>query len=250
MSTQILEGYSDAEKAAYLKAIASIATADQTASDQEITYLANLAEVAGLGEDEQQQIITAAKDTSGSSLKFSLDVLKSSELRFSLVADLIAFAESDNNLVEQEKTHIASIAEYLGINETQLEALNEYVKEASVQPAEAMGISGEVGSGGAGGILGNLGLGDKLKNSGINMGSLAKGLISLVGPMIMGNMLNKGLQGSKATSGLNAGTGGGLGDLLGGTSGQAGGGLGSLIGSLSGGKGFGGIGGFLSNLLK
>jgi uncharacterized tellurite resistance protein B-like protein len=249
MSTQILEGYSPEEKAAYLKAIASIATADQTASDQEITYLANLAGVAGLGEDEQQQIITAAKDTSGNSLKYSLDVLKSSDLRFSLVADLIAFAESDNNVVEQEKTHIASIAKYLDINEAQLEALNDYVKEASTQPAEAMGFSGDVAGGGLGGILGNLGLGDKLKSSGINIGGLAKGLLSFVGPMIMGNMLNKGLQGSKATSGLNTG-GGGLGDLLGGGGGQAGGGLGSLIGSLSGGKGFGGIGGFLSNLLK
>lgn len=281
MSTQILEGYSTKEKTAYVTAIASIATADQSASEQEIEYLSNLAEVAGLGEAEQQQIASAASDTTGSELRGALNILKTSELRFSLIADLIAFAESDNNFVEQEKTHIATIANYLGINENQLEALSAYVKEAATQPAEAMGFSSSVGqeatgfssdvnhgATGFGSMFGNSGVSEKLQSSGINIGSLAKGLISFVGPMIMGNMLNKGLQGSKATAGLNTG-GGGLGDLLGGGGGGiggalggllggnsqpgaagGGGGLGSLIGSLSGGKGFGGIGGFLSNLLK
>jgi uncharacterized tellurite resistance protein B-like protein len=234
MSTQILEGYSSAEKAAYITAIASIATADQSASDQEVNYIGNLADAAGLNDNEKQQVFTAARDTSGAPLKSALDTLKASELKYSLVADLIAFAEADSNVAEQEKQHIASIAKYLEINADQLQALNEYVKEAAAQPADAMGIfGGGSNASGAGGILENLGLGQKLQNSGINIGSLAKGLISFVGPMIMGNMLNKGMQNKGATAGLNQS-----------------GGLGSLIGSLSGGKGFGGIGGFLTNLLK
>ncbi len=45
----------------------------------------------------------AAKETSGQSLKPALDILKSSELKYSLITDLIAFAESDNNVADQEK---------------------------------------------------------------------------------------------------------------------------------------------------
>lgn len=280
MSTQILEGYSTKEKTAYVTAIASIATADQSASEQEIEYLSNLGEAAGLGEAEQQQVIAAAKDTSGGELRSSLNILKTSELRFSLIADLIAFAESDSNVAEHERAHISTIANYLGVNDTQVEALSEYVKEAAAQPAAAQGFSGNANqeATGFGSMFGNSAIGEKLQSSGINIGSLAKGLLSMVAPMIMGSMLNKGMQGSKANAGVNSGgglgdllggAGGGLGDLLGGTgggiggalggmlggnskpgTGGGGGGLGSIIGGLSGGKGFGGIGGFLSNLLK
>jgi len=227
MSTAILEGYSSKEKTAYIIAIASIATADQSASDQELAYLTNLADSAGLSESEKNEVAYAAKETSGQSLKPALDILKSSELKYSLITDLIAFAESDSNVAQQEKQHIASIADYLGINADQLSLLNEYVQETanSNQPAEAMGIAG---SGGLGGMLGNLGLGDKLQKSGINIGSLTKGLIGIVGPMIMSKMLNKGLQGSNAPGSVN-------------------GGLGSLLGGLTGGKG---IGGLLSGFLK
>ena len=120
MSTPILEGYSSQEKTAYIIAIASIATADQSASDQEMNYLTNLAEASGLSESEKNEVAYAAKETSGQSLKPALDILKSSELKYSLITDLIAFAESDNNVVDQEKQHIAAIASYLDINADQL----------------------------------------------------------------------------------------------------------------------------------
>jgi len=233
MTTQILQGFNATEKTAYVTAIASIATADQSASELELDYLKNLAQAAGLSEEEIQQVSAAAAEANGQSLKNALDILKSSELKYSLVTDLMAFAQSDKNVAEQEKTHIAAIASYLQIDATQLQALNEFVQQTAAQPA-AMALSGEMApSGGLEGILGNFGLGDKLKNSGINIGNLATGLMSFVGPMIMGNLLNKGLQGSNASGGLNQG------------------GLGSLISGLSGGKNSsGGIGGFLSNLLK
>jgi uncharacterized tellurite resistance protein B-like protein len=234
MSTEILEGFSSTEKAAYITAIASIATADQSASAQEMQYLGDLADTVGLSDAEKQQVTVAATETSGESLKKALDVLKTSELKYSLVADLIAFAESDNNVVEQEKKHIASVASYLDISADQLQALNEYVQEAASQPAEAMGfLGGGQEGGGIGGILDNLGLGQKLQNSGINIGSLSKGLMSFIGPMVLGKMLNKGMQSPGGASGA-----------------LGGGNLSSIIGSITGGQGFGKIGGFLSNLLK
>lgn len=235
MSNEMLAGASPAEKTAYLTAIASIATADNSASEAEIGYLLDLADHAGLSEEGKAEVEQAALDTTGSGLKNALDILKSSELRFSLVTDLIAFAESDSNLAPEEKEHIASVANYLGINAQQLEALNDYVKQAAEQPAAAFASSGSAGLGGLLDNLGVGGIGDKLKSSGINIGSLAKGLLSFVGPMVIGNLVSKGLNRGRTTS--NAGLGG-LGDI------------GSLVGSLTGGKGMSGIGGFLSNLLK
>ncbi len=230
MSAQLLEGYSALEKTAYVSAIASIATADQSASESEIAYLKNLTRSAELTEAETAQVLTAAVETNGQGLKAALDVLKNSELRFSLVTDLIAFAQSDNDLAQPEKTHISAIATYLEINPAQMEALNEYVRQ-TVTPPAALPLS-EQSEGGWGSLLSGSGIGQKLQSSGINIGSLAKGLLSFVGPMILGNLLNKGMQGSKAPAGLNQG------------------GLGSIFGGLSGGKGFSGIGGLLSGLLK
>jgi hypothetical protein len=112
--------------------------------------------------------------------------------------------------------------------------LNEYVKEAATQPGT--GASGESSTGMLGDIT------DKLKSAGIDLGSVAKGLMSFVGPMIMGNMISKGMQS------------GGRSDISQSSTTQSGaaqdGGIGSLISSLTGGKGLSGIGGFLSKLIK
>ena len=234
MANELLKDFSEEQKAAYIAAIASIATTDNVASENEINYLLNLADYAGLNEQSKQTVLAAAKDISLNSLKHSLDILKLSELRFSLVADLIAFAEADSNLAEGEKKHIANISNYLGVNNTQLQALNEYVKVAASQPVTA--ASGESSSGMLGGIA------DKLKSSGIDLGSVAKGLMSFVGPMIMGNMISKGMQsGGRSDIAQSGKTESGVTQK---------GGIGSLISSLTGGKGLSGIGGFLSKLIK
>jgi uncharacterized tellurite resistance protein B-like protein len=230
MST-LLDGHTPAEKTAYITAIASIATADNSASDTEISYLMDLADHAGLTEQDKQVVAVAAKDTTDSALRQSLDTLKTSELRFSLVADLIAFAESDNNLAPEEKQHIAGVADYLGIDKSQLEALNDFVKQSANQPAAEMVAAGGLPSG-TQGLLDKLGIGDKLQSAGINLGSLTKGLMSFVGPMIIGNLISKGLNRTGGTA----------------TAGQ--GGISNLLGGLTGGRGLSGIGGFLSNLLK
>ncbi len=174
----------------------------------------------------------AALDTTGSRLKPALDILKSSELRYSLVTDLIAFAESDSNLAPEEKEHIADVAQYLGIDAQQLNALNTYVQHAASQPQEAFAAAAPASGGG---LLDSLGIGDKLQSSGINMGSVARGLLSFVGPMIIGNLVSRGL--NRGSASHNAGMGG-LGNL------------GSLLGGLTGGRGMSGMGGLLSGLLR
>src|SRR5688572_22498003 len=99
----VLEGYSDQEKGAYLGAIASIATADRHASEEEKQYIGALCDAAELSEPQKEVVIRAADELSGEELKQCLDILKNSDLKHSFVTDLIAFAKADNNYGAEEQ---------------------------------------------------------------------------------------------------------------------------------------------------
>jgi uncharacterized tellurite resistance protein B-like protein len=236
--TTILEGHSEAEKAAYLGAIASIATADRSASDEEIAYLEALCESANLSE-EQTKLVTGAAETpvSDDDLKRCLDTLKTSDLRFSLVSDIIAFAQSDSNYSEEEKRSVEKIAQYLGVNQEQFAVLNQFTKKAVAEAPNQI-ESLKTNQTTAHGFLEGLGFGDKLKNVGINSNSLIKGALGVIGPIVLAKIL----------SGRRGGGGGGLlGGVLGGSTGGGGGLLGGLLGGNSGGGGMlGGLGGLMS----
>lgn len=219
---KILEGVSEKEKGAYLGAIASIATADRAASEEELRYLAALCEAADLSEPQTQSVIRAATELSGKELTQCLDILKNSELKYSLVADLMAFAKADNEYSEDEEECIQKIAEYLGVNQHQFSLLDQFAEKTTkteITPEQAAQP----------GFLSSLGLKDKLQNAGIGGSDLLKGLIGFAGPMILGGLLSRRLGGR--------------------TYGGLGGGLGSLTGILSGGRGFGSTGALLGRVL-
>jgi len=92
---KLLKDYTDREKGAYLGAIASIATADRAASEDELDYITELADSADISDDQKQAVIRAATELSGEELTRCLDILKTSDLRFSLITDLMNFAKSD-----------------------------------------------------------------------------------------------------------------------------------------------------------
>src|SRR5215213_5183703 len=93
----LLKDYSDMEKGAYLGAIASIATADHSATEEELDYLMALADSAELSEEQKDGVARAATELTPDELKRCIDILKTSELRFSLITDLISFAKADGN---------------------------------------------------------------------------------------------------------------------------------------------------------
>ena len=229
-SQKLLKDYSNMEKGAYLAAIASIATADRVASDEEIEYLEELAESAELSSDQKEIIKNAATELTGEDLKKCLDILKKSDLRYSLVTDLITFAHSDQNYTDDEKANIEKIATYLEINNDQFSVLNEFVDETTETKVEPENMEKQ-------GFFGSSGIEDKLKSAGINIGSLTKGLLGIAGPMILASLVNKGIRR----------TTGGLGSALGG--GRAGG-FGSLISMLNGRRGIGSTGGLFSRILR
>ena len=261
---KLLSDYTDQERGAYISAIASIASADRSASEEELDFLEELADSADLSPEQREKVKHAAVETSDEDLRYSLDILKSSELRFSLLADIIAFAESDAEYSAGEKSEIDAIARYLNITPQQVSTINEFVHTAATTEVTEEEVEKQ-------GFLGSLGMEDKFKNAGINPGGMMKGLLSFAGPMILGALLSRGLGGRRGSGGLGGMlgglAGGGLGGMLGGSGGLGsilgtgsaglgemrgntgmGGGLGSIIGMLNGGRGMKSSGGLLGRI--
>src|SRR4030095_11950660 len=243
---KFLKDHSDEEKGAYLGAIASIATADYVASEEELEYITQLAESADVSVDVQQGVVRAAKELSGDELIRCLDILKTSDLRFSLITDLMNFGQSDKDYSKEEKKKVEKIASYLNINREQITLLDHFVNKisrAKIAPEEVTKP----------GFLSSLGLHENFKKAGIDWKRVGKGLLSIVGPLILARMMS----GRRASAGYVL-AGGGLGSLIGGLGGagigpmlgKSGGVVGSLIGGLSGGRGFANSGGLLSRALK
>ncbi len=199
---KLLKDYSDPEKGAYLGAIASIATADHEASEEELDYIRALAQSADLSSEQEERVVRASKEISANELERCLDILKNSDLRFSLVTDIISFAKSDGKYSEDEKRNIEQIAQHLNIDQNQFSLLDLFVKKSADS-----GKTGEEVT--KPGFLSALGLDDKFKSAGINTSSLTKGLLGIVGPMLIAKMLTGGGTGR---GGMLGGRGGMLGD--------------------------------------
>lgn len=262
-SQAILEGSSDTEKGAYLGAIASIATADRSATPDEIEYLHKLSDAARLSPDQKDAVINAAQQISDEDTKRCLDVLKTSDLKYSLVTDLIAFAKSDNNYSVNEKNNIQKMANYLGVNQEQFSLLDHFTEKA-ITTSNANAAAGTSSATSANTLsaaqpqqtdfLSSLGLKDKLQSAGINGSSLLKGLVGIAAPMLLANMVTGGLsrnRGGMFGGGGMFGNSGGMfgngGGMFGG-GGMLGGGLGSIFSMLSGGGGYQRSGGLLGRI--
>lgn len=222
-STQVLQNYSEQEKTAYLSVIASLASADRQASDAEIEFLQQLSQAAGLSSGATQQVVSAAQDANNSTVQQNLDALKGSELRFSLVTDLISFARADGAYSNEEEAMVNKISTYLGINQQQQHTLEQVVDQAEKVPHDANDPAKQ-------GFFG--GITDKLESAGIPKGALMGGLLGVVAPMVLSRVMGGGNRGGMMG-------GGGMGGLMGG----------STMGGLMGGMGGSGMGGLLGGLL-
>ena len=235
MDAQLLQNYSEAEKTAYLSAIASLATADHQASGAATQFLQALAQQAGLSDEATQQVLAAAQDASNQSIQQHLDVLKNSDLRFSLVTDLISFARADGSYSNDEEAMIGKMSQYLGINPEQKQTLEAVVDQAAQVPHDPQDPAKE-------GFLSSIG--DKLSNVSIPKGALMAGLLGVVAPMVISRVMGSG---QNQNAGDDNSGGGLLSSVLGGNTmggmlgGAAQSGLGGMLGGLLGGGMLGGL---------
>lgn len=125
---QGLASYPEDEREAYLGLVASLAGVDGEVSDQEIGKLRELCKRAKLGSQALGEVIGVAEDPTSAPLGEYVERLKTSELRFSLITDLYALAASDSSVSEQEKREIADMAEVLGVENEQREAIQGFTE--------------------------------------------------------------------------------------------------------------------------
>lgn len=244
----LLQNYSEAEKTAYLSTIAALASADRSASEQESQFLTALAESAQLSPGAAQQVLAAANDSTNQSIAQHLDALKGSELRYSLVADIISFAKADGKYSPEEQQMMQQMAAYLGVNSEQVQALGQVVEQT--QQAAPVQSQEEATS-----LFGGSGIGDKLRSVGIQPSTLAKGMLGILAPILIskvlsgrsgGGMMGGGGMGSGMLGALGGLLGAGvLGGMMGGGGQSQGGGLGGLLGGGGQSQGGGGLGGLL-----
>jgi len=223
METQLLQNYSEPEKTAYLSAIAALATADRQATAPEAEFLQRLAQQAGLSDDATRQVLAAADSANNSTVQQSLDQLKGSDLRYSLVTDLISFARADGTYSPGEEEMVGKMAAYLGVNPEQKQALESVVDQAASVPHDPQDPGKQ-------GFLS--GIGDKLSSVGIPKGALMAGLLGVVAPMVISRVMGGSNNGGQPQS-----QSGSLGGLLSGAMGSMGGSgsLGGMLGGLLGG---------------
>ncbi|MGI4833097.1 MAG: TerB family tellurite resistance protein [Janthinobacterium lividum] len=234
METQLLQNYSEAEKTAYLGAMAALATADRQATAPEAEFLQHLAQQAGLSADATRQVLTAADSADNQTVQRDLDALKGSDLRYSLITDLISFARADGSYSNDEEAMIGKMAQYLGVNPEQKQTLETVVDQAANVPHDPQDPGKQS-------FLG--GLGDKLSSVGIPKGALMTGLLGVVAPMVISKVLGSGSSNTSGYGDQPQERSGSLGGMLSGAMGSLGGGssLGGMLGGLLGGGMLGGL---------
>lgn len=116
-----------AERVDFLVVVASMAAADGEIAASEFQKLREMCKILELGADEIGQVMAAAEKPDGVRIREVTGRLRSSELRFTLMTDLLFMAYADDKFVEAEQRETRALADALGIADAQLAALEKYV---------------------------------------------------------------------------------------------------------------------------
>lgn len=236
MENNPILNYSEGEKSAYLTLLASVATADHENSEGEIAFMQQMCEVSDISQKCANEVTMAM--TNPASVDFSTHItnLKNSELKFSLIADIINMVNADGDMDADEVAHVNKLNQALGINQNQFDVMKEYVHKANSHAKEQTTTPG----------LGFLGGNDSGGSSSSGIGSM---LSTAAGFLVQSGLLNKFQQNNIPTNNFQQGST--MGTILsglatsfiqskisGGNSNNAnsgGGMLGGLVGSMLGG---------------
>jgi len=135
----------------YLIVVASMAAADGELAAAELTKLREFCMSLELGPAERGVVMAAAEQPDAVHIREVAGRLKSSELRFTLMTDLLFMAYADEKYVEAERREIHALADALGIPDAQRVALEKYVvavlkaqQTSGVGPEDLKKLGGDV----------------------------------------------------------------------------------------------------------
>jgi uncharacterized tellurite resistance protein B-like protein len=276
MEQNPLLNYSEGEKSAYLTLLASVATADHENSEGEVAFMQQMCSVSNISEKSANDVTEAMTNPSSVDFPTHIANLKNSELKFSLIADIVNMMNADGDMDADEMAHVNKLNQALDISQNQFDVVREYVQKANTQAktqesTPGLGFldgkgSGAASGGGIGDLLGTAtdflaqsGLLNKFQQSNIPTNNFQQG--STMGTMLSG-LVTSFIQSKLSGGNSNSGAGGGmLGSLvssvLGGSTGAGNGAtggpdLGALLGGLMGGANSnsqGGLGDILGQVM-
>lgn len=120
--------YPEVERVDYLCVVASIAAADGKVTDEEISHIREYCESTGIGEIGIGLIIAALENPEGVDIPTIVSRLAHTDLRFTLLTDMLFMAHADGIVCPIEQEEINKIAAMLTITHHQIEAINMYVE--------------------------------------------------------------------------------------------------------------------------
>jgi uncharacterized tellurite resistance protein B-like protein len=130
------------ERVDYLVVVASMAAADGEIAAAEYEKLREFCKALELGAAEIGQVMAAVEEPDTVRIREVTGRLRSSQLRFTLMTDLIFMALADEKFVEAERREIRALADALNLTEPQLAALEKYV-QAVLKAGKAEGVGAE-----------------------------------------------------------------------------------------------------------
>lgn len=123
-----LLAYSVAERSDYLSLVASMAAADGRISDAEITQIRTFCQTIELDDFGVGQVIAAVENPAGLDVPAILTRLAQTDLKFTVLTDLLCMAYADGSMCPSERKEIKNMAAWLHIQPPQLEAINLYIE--------------------------------------------------------------------------------------------------------------------------
>lgn len=176
--------YPEVERVDYLCVAATIAAADGKITDDEISHIREFCEHIEIGEIGIGLIIAAIENPAGVDLQTILSRLKHTDLKFTLLTDMLFIAHADGIVCPGEQEEIKKIAEMLAITSPQIDAIDRYVEAAisAQQSKRSEAHWKQVGSeiagilAGAGIPLGAVALAGTIFGNGISSGLAALGM--------------------------------------------------------------------------
>ncbi len=194
MEQNPLLNYSEGEKSAYLTLLASVATADHENSEGEMAFMQQMCAVSDISEKCANEVTAAM--TNPASVDFSAHIanLKDSELKFSLIADIINMVNADGDMDANEVAHVNKLNQALGISQEQFDVMREYVEKANSQAKQQETTPG----------LGFLGGNDS--NGSSSEGGIGSMLGTAAGFLVQSGLLNKFQQNNIPTNNFQQGS--------------------------------------------
>lgn len=118
------------ERVDYLTVVASMAMVDGVVRAEEVDRLDALCTQFALEPGDAASVAEAAQHPDAVQVRALLERLASSDLRFTLVADLVGMALADDEYAGTEREEVRAVAEILGVADEQIAAIEAWAASA------------------------------------------------------------------------------------------------------------------------